>query len=258
MGADSKIEWTHHTWNPWWGCARVSPGCEHCYAEAFAKRTGHSVWGVKNERRHFGESVWSKPLAWDKAAATAKERHRVFCASMADVFEDRSDLVADRARVFDLIERTPNLDWLLLTKRPHNMNDMAPTSWRTGWPPNVWAGTTVEDQKRRGRIADLRNVPARVRFLSCEPLLERVDLGGLLEGIHWVIVGGESGGGARRFDTCWADAIIDAARVSGAAVHVKQLGAHPIEGGARLRLRDRKGGNWTEWRDSLRVREYPR
>lgn len=257
MGVDSKIEWTHHTFNTHWGCQRVSPGCEHCYAEAFAKRTGHDVWGPMADRRMLSETNWAQPVKWNRAAEKAGERHRVFCSSMADVFEDRRELNPVRERLFALIETTPHLDWLLLTKRPHSMNDMAPASWRAGWPLNVWAGTTVEDQKRRNRIADLRDVPARTRFLSCEPLLERVDLGGLLEGIHWVIVGGESGGGARRFDTSWALAIVDAARVAGAAVHVKQYGAKPTEGGATLRLKDRKGGDWTEWRDDLRVREYP-
>lgn len=258
MGKDSSIEWTNHTFSPWWGCARVSPGCEHCYAESFAKRVGQKVWGVNADRRRFGDKHWVEPLKWNAAAEKAGERRRVFCASMADVFEDRPDHVADRARLFALIESTPHLDWLLLTKRPENMNRLAPESWRDGWPANVWAGTTCEDQKRADvRIRHLQHVPARVRFLSCEPLLERVDLGGMLDGIHWVIVGGESGGGARRFDTCWADAIVDAARVAGAAIHVKQMGARPTEGGAKLKLRDRKGGDWTEWREGLRVREYP-
>jgi protein gp37 len=258
VGEKTTISWTHHTFNPWWGCARVSPGCEHCYAESFAKRTGNDVWGVHADRRRFNpETLWAKPVAWDKAAAKIGERHRVFCASMADVFEDRVDHVEDRARLFDVIDRTPNLDWLLLTKRPENMTRLAPESWRAGWPKNVWAGTTVEDQKRRSRIAHLQAVPATTRFLSCEPLLEAVDLRGHLDGIDWVIVGGESGPGARPFETEWTDVIIREARLMSVAVHVKQMGAKPMEGGARLKLRDKKGGDWTEWRPDLRVREYP-
>lgn len=117
MGADSKIQWTHHTFNPWWGCARVSPGCEHCYAERDAARWG-TKWGVNAERRFFGDKHWAEPLKWNRAAGKARETRRVFCASMADVFEDREDLAPHRARLYKLIESTPCLVWQLLTKRP--------------------------------------------------------------------------------------------------------------------------------------------
>ena len=222
MGADSKIEWTDHSFNPWWGCTRVSPGCEHCYAEAFDHRLGRADWGVKAERRFFGEKHWREPLKWDAEAARAGERRRVFCASMADVFEDREDLAAERAKVFSLITFTPHLDWLLLTKRPENMERLAPAAWVHGWPTNVWAGCTVEDQKRADeRIPHLLRVPAAVRFLSCEPLLGPVRLDHLdvdragdpdwcqvdaltgrhtdmgrpckdVPSVHWVIVGGRA------------------------------------------------------------------
>ncbi|HEY2512934.1 MAG TPA: DUF5131 family protein, partial [Polyangiaceae bacterium] len=118
MVANSKIQWTDHTFNPWWGCQRVSPGCEHCYAEAFAKRTGHGVWGPTAQRRFFGEAHWKEPLKWNEAAKRSGQRARVFCASMADVFEDRWELEPHRARLAGLIRVTPHLDWLLLTKRP--------------------------------------------------------------------------------------------------------------------------------------------
>lgn len=109
MGKNSKIEWTHHTWNPWWGCVKVSQGCEHCYAETFAKRTGHSIWGPAKttQRRTFGDKHWAEPLKWDADAAKAGERHRVFCASMADVFEDHPQLHAERPRLWSLIAQTP-------------------------------------------------------------------------------------------------------------------------------------------------------
>lgn len=195
MGKDTAISWTDHTFNPWWGCVRVSPGCEHCYAEAFAKRTGHAVWGVTSERRRFGDKHWTELLKWDREAKLAGERRRVFCASMADVFEkyplppahapqearDRALEIAegmreDRERFFGLIPHTTNLDYLLLTKRPENIRDLVPAHWLTrGMPPNVWFGTTVEDRPRaRERIQHLVRLRAAVTFLSCEPLLEDI------------------------------------------------------------------------------------
>ncbi|MDO9356447.1 MAG: DUF5131 family protein, partial [Solirubrobacteraceae bacterium] len=102
MSKDSKIEWTHHTFNPWWGCVNVSPACDHCYAETFSKRVGFDVWGAASERRFFGQAYWANPIKWDAAAAAAGRRDRVFCASMADIFESRADLVDTRARLFEL------------------------------------------------------------------------------------------------------------------------------------------------------------
>lgn len=212
MGDHSKIEWTDHTFNPWWGCERVSPGCQHCYAEAFSKRTGHAVWGRSAERRFFGESHWRGPLKWDRWAVADGRRARVFCASMADVFEDRADVADERRRLFALIEETPNLDWLLLTKRPANVLRMVPAAWAEGgWPANVWIGTTVEDQTRADeRVPELLKIPAAVRFLSCEPLLGPVELDpAWLDGIGWVIAGGESGNGARPMHPEWVRRLRD-------------------------------------------------
>lgn len=182
MGEMTAIAWTDHTFNPWWGCQRVSPGCEHCYAESFAKRTGHDVWGKTAERRMFGDKHWAEPLKWNAAAAAAGTPAKVFCASMADVFEDRPDLIEPRVRLFDLIDATPHLIWQLLTKRPENVPALAePAGW-TGepnpcWPSNVWIGATVEDQQRADeRIPHLLRLPAPMRFLSCEPLLGPVQL----------------------------------------------------------------------------------
>lgn len=182
MGEKSSIEWTDHTFNPWWGCTRVSPGCVHCYAETFDKRVhgkDRAHWGVKAGRRFFGDKHWNEPLRWNASAAKAGVRERVFCASMADVFEDRPELVEHRARLFALILATPSLDWLLLTKRPEKMVRLAEEAgWEGDWPSNVWAGCTVEDQQRADeRIPELLLVPAAVRFLSCEPLIGAVDLG---------------------------------------------------------------------------------
>lgn len=179
MGENSKIGWTHHTFNAWWGCHKVSPACTNCYAESFSKRTGHAVWGLKAPRRFFGEETWKKPLKWNRDAEKAGERRRVFCGSMMDVFElhpspieSGMQLVA-RTRLWQLIDSTPALDWLLLTKRPENAEAVLPLDWwRNGLPPNVWMGTTVENQEYADlRIPHLLKIPARVRFLSCEPLL---------------------------------------------------------------------------------------
>ena len=226
MGENSAIEWTHHTFNPWWGCTRVSPGCEHCYAETFARRFG-VTWGVQAERRMFGEKHWREPLKWNDRAAARGERDRVFCASMADVFEDRPDLALARARLGRLIEQTRALDWLLLTKRPENMLRLgAELGWRAEWPINVWAGCTVEDQRRADqRIPELVKVPSAVRFLSCEPLLGPVELCGLaIDHVHWVIVGGESGPGARPMREEWALSLRDQCTRAGIAFHFKQWG----------------------------------
>src|SRR5262245_18137233 len=127
MGADSKIEWCHHTFNAFVGCTKVSPACDHCYAEAWAKRAGHpELWA--GERRRTSAENWKQPLKWDKAAARTGERHRVFCASLADVFDNQVPDVW-RTDLWKLIDLTPNLDWLLLTKRPQNIAKMLPDGW---------------------------------------------------------------------------------------------------------------------------------
>lgn len=190
MGTDTAIGWTDHTFNPWWGCTRVSPGCQHCYAETFAKRTGNDVWGINADRRFFGDKHWDQPLAWNRAAHLAGTNALVFCASMADVFEDRAELVEHRIRLFDLIRRTPWLTWQVLTKRPQNVNRMWDEAKPVGWTGrmflNMWIGTTVEDQQRADeRIPELIEVQSKVRFLSCEPLLGPVDLSRWL-GLEWM------------------------------------------------------------------------
>ena len=146
--AESSIEWVStpranggrapgYTFNPWWGCVEVSPGCAHCYARTFSKRVGSAKWGKDETRRFFGDSHWNEPRKWNAAAAEMGERRKVFCASMADVFEDRADLGSQRARLFALIEETPHLDWLLLTKRPQNVRSMVPLRWLDAWPASV-------------------------------------------------------------------------------------------------------------------------
>lgn len=244
MSARTGIAWTDHTFNPWWGCQRVSPGCVNCYAETFAKRTGHDVWGPAktSERRTFAFKHWMEPDKWNEQAERERRRRRVFCASMADVFEDHPTANAERPHLWAVVRNTPWLDWQILTKRPENIAAMLPADWGNGYR-NVWLGTSVEDQERADeRIPILTAIPAAVRFLSCEPLLGAVDLSDYLDSpygcggegrnpnceqcatraIGWVIVGGESGGNRRPMDLDWLQEIVKACLFADVPVFVKQ------------------------------------
>lgn len=244
MAKDSAIEWTHHTFNPWWGCVKVSPGCKHCYAETWAKRLGRLLWGPRAPRRQLSDAYWRQPFAWNEEARKGRTRNRVFCASMADVFEGRRDLDHLRARLWPIIEATTHLDWLLLTKRPENVAQLAP--WKDEWPDNVWLGTTAENQRWADkRLPILARIPARVRFVSCEPLLGPLSLQRWVDGarrgehfpIDWVIAGGESGFHARPMNPEWTESLRDECEAGGVAFHFKQWGNwFPVES-------DRLGGH---------------
>ena len=174
MGQHSAIEWTDHTFNPWWGCKKVSPGCEHCYAETWALRYGFDLWG-NNQRRFFSKAHWNEPLIWNRKAIEQKTRARVFCASMSDVFEDNPILFEERRRLWSLISKTDNLDWLLLTKRPENMKKFVP--YKGKWPINVWAMATTENQELADyRIPFLLNIDSEIKGLSIEPMLGPVNI----------------------------------------------------------------------------------
>jgi protein gp37 len=229
MAKDSKIEWTHHTFNPWWGCTKVSPACKYCYAETWAKRVGMALWGPRSPRRFFSDAHWREPLKWNREAENEGERRRVFCASMADVFEARRELDEWRDRLWGLIAETPMLDWLLLTKRPERIGRCVP--WGDDWPRNVWLGTTAENQrwadKRLPQL--LRHPQAAVLFISAEPLLGFLDMRPYLSapgrrGIDWVIAGGESGAKARPMNPEWARDLRDQCTAAGAKFHFKQWG----------------------------------
>lgn len=245
MAENSKIEWTDHTFNPWIGCTKVSDGCKHCYAEALMdKRYGKVEWGPTGQRVRTSANYWKQPRKWNREAAASGKRARVFCASLADVFEihPTQDLDEWRHDLFMLIQQTPHLDWLLLTKRPENVTPYLMHGWGTDLPDNVWLGTSVENQEQaEARIPHLLKVPATVRFLSMEPLLGPVYLdlldgvffdGGMpfswqfLEpaGINWVIVGGESGREARPMHPEWARAIRDRCVEAGVPFFFKQWG----------------------------------
>ena len=250
MAKNSKIEWTHHTFNPWWGCTKVSAACKHCYAENWAKRVGAKVWGAKATRRFFSDTHWRQPVLWNRDAMAEQIRSRVFCASMADVFEKRRELDAWRDRLWALIKETPWLDWLLLTKRPENIGDLVP--WTGDWPRNVWLGATVESQRWvERRLPALLRHKSAVRFLSCEPLLGKIDLQDWLHGvagddllpIDWVIAGGESGGRARPMHPNWVRFVRDQCVAASVPFHFKQWGtwAPSTDNYASRLLRDGDG-----------------
>ena len=196
MAENSKIEWTHHTFNPWIGCQKVGPGCDHCYAETWDARglqQRETRWGHHADRTRTGAGNWSKPRAWNKAAAGLADRPRVFCASLADVFDNHASIMPEwRADLWALIRATPNLDWLLLTKRPGNIAKMLPPDWGDGYA-NVWLGCTVVNQDEADRdIPKLLAVPAKVRFHLCDG--ESVDLDILEKDLINVHLGGSQVG----------------------------------------------------------------
>lgn len=281
MAENSEISWTDNTWNPWIGCTKVSAGCKNCYAERdFDKRRHVVEWGKGNPRKRTTDAYWKQPLAWNRKAEKEGTRPRVFCASLAD-WLDPEVPIEWFMDLMGLIAVTPNLDWLLLTKRPEHFDsrmgdaffEWAKTSpqktpahymcydWRIRRvaPANVWIGTTVENQKATDRIPHLLSIPARVRFLSCEPLLGPVDISSWIAkalpyltkqnfeaatarnrfvidvesikdqmmcnlGIDWVICGGESGPNARPMHPDWARDLRDQCAAAGVAFHFKQWG----------------------------------
>jgi protein gp37 len=298
VSENSSIQWTTHTFNPWWGCQKVHAGCANCYAEALDHRWGGDHWGADATRRMvLGE--WGKPEKWNREAQAAGQRRSVFCASMADLFEsypgtiavvdqqgapikataqlakryehllmpgDLWNIPALRWRVFEIIEATPWLDWLLLTKRPQNVERMAPGRWLNKWPHNVWIGTSPCDQKTANEsVPALLRLPTSQRFVSMEPLLGPIDFTkipdewdrpsghgaqSLLADIGWGIVGVESRGklpgrNAREYGV-HAGAIIEAFQREGVPIFHKQM---PIAG--------KVSGELSEFPLHLQVREFP-
>lgn len=269
MSQTSEIEWTDATWNPVRGCVKVSPGCAHCFAETFAERW-RGVPGHPYEQGFDLRLVPEKllePLHW-------KKPRRVFVNSMSDLFQDG---VSDNfvRRVWQIMARTPRHTYQVLTKRAERMASLVPqfadehtAQDGSGWPlRNVWLGVSVENQHfAEERIPLLLKTPAKVRFISAEPLLEQVDLtnflwtipGARLNGLHWIIVGGESGHGARPFDVSWARWLVAQGKSAGVPVFVKQLGARAYGPDVHSAiLLNRKGGDMSEWPEDLRVRDFP-
>jgi protein gp37 len=237
---NSAIEWTDHTFNPWIGCTKVAPECKFCYAEEQQDHRYHRVkWGKAHPRHRTSTAYWKQPLSWN--AMPSAYRQRVFCASLADVFDEevknewRDDL-------FDLIEKTRNLDWLILTKRP----DAVGTYLRGRFlPENIWLGVSAGVNPIRAFTTK-----ASIHFLSCEPMLHPMIAS---EGFDWIIFGGESGTSARFCDPDWIRDGLRFCASANIAPFVKQLGSN-----CGLRLLDHKGGDINEWPEDLRVRKFPR
>ena len=244
----TTIQWTQrrladgrqlpgYTFNPWWGCQKVSPECTHCYAEAIAARYAEQrVWGppATTSRRLFGEQHWQEPLGWNAQAAREGHRRAVFCASMADVFEDHPQVAPAREQLWRLIEATPWLNWLLLTKRPEQMARLSPWGG-SPWPDNVWLGTSVGLQRYAApRLSALLSLMCVVHFVSCEPLLEPLDLTPWLPGLQWVICGGESGPKARPMWHAWARSLREQCSMADVPFFFKQWGGRTHSAGGRL------------------------
>lgn len=223
MADVTGIAWTDHTQNFWWGCSSTAgAGCDHCYAATLDRRTGGNYFGIGTKPRLTTAQNRNKPFRWNREAEVSGIRKKVFCGSMMD-WADKNAPDGARDEMWATIRATKMLDWQLLTKRPGNIPGMLPADWCTGYD-NVWLGVTVEN-KRSGlrRLEQLRAIPAKVRFLSIEPLLE--DLGAIdLTGIGWVIIGGESGAGHRAMERAWVDNVIRQCREQGVPIFFKQWG----------------------------------
>lgn len=270
MGTETKIEWCDHTFNPWMGCTLVSPECTNCYAKTLMDDRYHKVeWGPKGTRVLTSEANWRQPAKWNREAASAGVKRRVFCASLADVFEDNRpvtgkgaitchDLNYARQALFNVIKDTPNLIWLLLTKRPKNIRAMVPEVWLKQWPDNVVTGTSAGCQWTADvNFPALLDVPGQ-HFLSCEPMLGPVELSKvsrparfhqqpmawehwLAKEISWVICGGESGLNARPMHPSWVRSLRDQCVSAGVPFFFKQWGewadagpASSLDFGARV------------------------
>jgi protein gp37 len=253
----TKIAWTDSTFNPWMGCQKVSDGCLKCYAEADRDHRFHQVeWGPHGERKRTTPGYWRMPRKWNADAARFERehgrRHRVFCASLADVFDNKVP-ASWRADLFEVIRDTPQLDWFLLSKRPQNMRKMLPPDWGTGYP-NVWLGATTESAKYyQQRWPILASIPAAIRFVSYEPAvgpLGPLDLGHVLP--NWVICGGESGHDARSMQLVWVRQARDECRRYGVSFFMKQFGSNSGIPGVTG-----KGDDPQQWAKEFRIREYP-
>jgi protein gp37 len=245
MGDNTIIAWTNYTFNPWIGCMEVSPECENCYARVLVSgkmgMRGH--WGpATTASRHVtSDSYWRQPFRWAKEATACKERRRVFSGSLCDVFEAHPVADATRPRLWKVIRETPNLDWLLLTKRPLNIADRLPPDWPYR---NVWLGTSIGMRQYAFRAQQITRIPAVVHFISAEPLLEDVAPVLDLSDIEWLIVGGESGPGYRPMDVRWARNLKAKCDAAGTAYFYKQSAAPRTEMGIEL--------------DGKIVRHYPK
>jgi protein gp37 len=231
MGEATRIAWTDHTWNPWVGCTRVSPGCDHCYMFTGRERYGQDPALVVRSK-----TTWHDPVRWEQAAARSSQRERVFTCSWSDWFHSAADPWREEA--WAIIARCPHLDFQILTKRPGRIRTHLPADWGSGYP-NVWLGVSIESDRYVRRAELLRRISAVVRFLSLEPLLGPLPSLNLTD-IDWVIVGGESGPGYRRMDHAWVRDLEEQCRAAHVAFFFKQSAALHSERGIELDGRIRR------------------
>jgi protein gp37 len=286
MGKETAIAWCDHTFNSFWGCTEVDPACDNCYARDLAKRWGYDIWGKDKPRRFFGNDYWHQPFKWNEAAQRDGVRRRVFCSSMADVFETYSgdtvsqqpyvkghtissstSVLMDRARgdLWQVIKSTPWLDWLLLTKRADGFRRYLPQEWLKNPQPNVWLGVTIAEPKGYWRWQELAKIDAAVRFVSYEPALAPISIFDMCKPIpkdrfaqcpDWMICGGESGRKSRQFDM-WtmANPLMKECAKYRIAFFMKQAGDN-FSGGF-TQITTAGGKNPDEWPSDLRVQEFP-
>lgn len=282
MAEKTEIAWTDATFNPWIGCTRVSEGCRHCYAETLARNRMKIAWGPSATRKRTSDAYWRQPMRWQRKGFyscpvcswrgdeeetdfhlcprcgeyTETGFRRVFCASLADVFEDNPQVTAWRNELFDLVARTPALEWLMLTKRPENIAKM----WQA-IPPNVWLGATVEDQavyaeRVTGLLQIIPNMPRQgnILFLSIEPMLGPISLNKKTP-VDWVICGGESGPDARPLDLDWVRDLQAQCKEQDIRFFFKQFGTAYAE---RHSLRHRAGADESEFPPEFQgLRAFP-
>jgi protein gp37 len=241
----SAISWTDHSFTPWFGCSKVSPACDHCYAEAWTLRFRKAGWGPYATRNPAAESAWQKPTAWNRRAGRAGQPVFVFASVNSDIFDNKAP-VETRDRLWRSIRETPALVWLVLTKRPQNFRRMLPPDWGEGYP-NVWLGVTAENQRETDRrLPLLCRTPAVRRFVSAEPLLEHVDLSPWLGPVSWLICGCESASGKRPgqrpTDLAWVRSLRDQCQAAGVSLWLKQL----VQNGKLVETPELDGRAWTE------------
>jgi protein gp37 len=266
MAENSKIGWTDHTFNPWVGCHKHGPACKFCYAESFTNRFKKGVWGLGGTREVTSDAYWKQPIKWNKKAKELGIRYRVFCGSFCDVMEDHEAISPEtRDRLYDLVEATPNLDWLFLTKRPHNYVQFLRKSWiGPNFPQNVWLGCTITSQEEYDKMwpemHNISSVEPSVLFVSCEPLLGNIIFNPHYTKPDWIILGGESGPitKIRKLDLTNVSIIVDQIKIYGEIkLFVKQLGSVLSK---QYKLNNKAATDITEWPnhlDWLKIQEIP-
>lgn len=247
---NSHINWTDHTANFWWGCLKVSEGCQNCYAETLSRRYGKKIWGSpKDTEREPKLGIWKEILKWDKEAKSDGIRRRVFVSSMSDFLEDHPQVYDIRERAMNVIENLEWLDVLLLTKRPENAPRFL-SRWWNDFPSHVWFGTSIEDNNKTQRVIDALEVPAKITFFSVEPMLSYVKMNFPSKPNPkrdtWVICGGESGAKCRTFEWDWARDLRDQCKNANVAFWMKQGGGYP-----------NKRDSFDDIPEDLRIRELP-